>query len=361
MNVVEGLLNGLVWAVVPTALVIIGLWWVDKHEKEPIPLLLLALVAGVIAAPLIAWALAVLTNQPLAPSSSDFIVVGSYSIVRPIIEAVAKDIVILVLFFAIGYEFDDTLDGVIYGALVGVGYALTINFRYLYDVAANPLFSTGGPGADVFLRVAYGGLNQAFYSALFGAGLGYLKTLPVNQRLSRVWVPVVAFLLGLGAHILHDYLVVWGNDLSQRGALTPGNSWLWGLLILASDFLGLVGLGLIVTWVWGKEALIIRDYLRDEVASGVVTPDDYETLGSSLKRLSKQTGALARGLGYYSTLRRLYYNEVELAFRKWHLSKGEPLKASQKDTSEEGYRAAIVELRSRLQAYQGGAKSTTSP
>src|SRR3712207_6983293 len=61
------------WGVLPAALVILGLWWVDKHEKEPIPLLLLALGAGVVAAPLIAWALAAITNQPLASSSSDFI------------------------------------------------------------------------------------------------------------------------------------------------------------------------------------------------------------------------------------------------------------------------------------------------
>lgn len=43
----------LLWALIPTIIYLLILWWIDRYEKEPLPLLGITLICGIILSPLI--------------------------------------------------------------------------------------------------------------------------------------------------------------------------------------------------------------------------------------------------------------------------------------------------------------------
>ncbi len=68
------------------------------------------------------------------------------------------------------HEFDGVLDGLIYGVLIGFGFAMTENFFYFIGA-----FDEGGfvnLTAVIILRSVVFGLNHAFYTSLTGIGFG---------------------------------------------------------------------------------------------------------------------------------------------------------------------------------------------
>ena len=72
-------------------------------------------------------------------------------------------------------EFDDVLDGVIYGAAIGAGFGAAESF--LYVLGGTELLSS-----ETIVRLVVAGLNHAFYMAVFGAILGWAQPLPTVQR-----------------------------------------------------------------------------------------------------------------------------------------------------------------------------------
>jgi RsiW-degrading membrane proteinase PrsW (M82 family) len=89
----------------------------------------------------------------------------------PVVEEIAKGLA-LVLLVGLGWRLlDDTLDGIVYGALVGIGFAFTENVVYL-------TFAMLQGGQDGLLRAVYvrallGGGNHAAFTATTGAALGW--------------------------------------------------------------------------------------------------------------------------------------------------------------------------------------------
>jgi RsiW-degrading membrane proteinase PrsW (M82 family) len=53
----------------------------------------------------------------------------------PIVEECAKAIILFIFFFAKKDEFDGVIDGIVYGSLVALGFAMTENIQY-YGKAA---------------------------------------------------------------------------------------------------------------------------------------------------------------------------------------------------------------------------------
>ena len=48
----------------------------------------------------------------------------------PLVEESAKAIILLIFFFAKRDEFDGVVDGIVYAAMVGLGFAMTENIQY---------------------------------------------------------------------------------------------------------------------------------------------------------------------------------------------------------------------------------------
>jgi RsiW-degrading membrane proteinase PrsW (M82 family) len=298
----------LLLAVIPSVLYLVVLNAIDRYEKEPWTILLACVGVGVIVAPLITVAILVAIGRP-ATLPPAFAPGPRPDPVTAIVETVVLGLLLLGLTSSVRDEFDDVLDGVIYGAAVGAGFGAAESFLYAIG-------GTAQLSRETVVALVIAGLNHAFYLAVFGAILGAAQDLPGRRR-------AIVIVLGLATaallHAFHDTLpTILARLLGQPDAAA---GFLSRLLADAINWLGILTLVVVVLVAWRREARILREQLRDEVAVGLVTEADYATITSFGGRLRRQAGLLrSGGVGPTLQLRRLYAAEGELAFHKWRLT-----------------------------------------
>lgn len=297
------LVASIIAAVIPTLTYTTLLWWFDRYEKEPLPLLTVAFFWGAIPAVIAAIILELIAGVPLSVlGDASAEVIGS-SAVAPFVEEIAKGMILFALYLIFYREFDSPIDGIIYGALVGHGFAMTENIFYFLGAWAN-----GGWGSwsmVVFLRAVVFGLNHAFFTSLTGLGL-YLA------RMSKSIVLRAAFIsLGLVAAMLFHAIHNLGIALAQATCLS---SFLIGAL---SDWGGALIVFIVMIVSWANEKKWITEELREEIASGLISEKEYAVVRSSTQRWMVQMTALMNG-NWRGAQRAARFSHVltELAFRK---------------------------------------------
>jgi len=283
------ILTAIVAAAIPTAIYSMLLWWLDRYEKEPLWLIVVAFLWGALPA----IGLAVLFEFLLAESLSRDVI--RWGLV-PVIEELVKGLALIGLFLFARQEFDGPLDGIVYGALVGFGFSMTENIfdfvRYAPDLVAH-----------FWVRGVFLGLNHAFFTSMTGLALG-----AVRYQRDRV-IKVLAYAGGLALAILFHAL---NNAV---GSSLVGLFFAW--LIQAG---GVIVVLAVAVLAWRNERRWLEQELNDEVRAGVLTARDYDEVISSLQRLRGQLRALlAGGWGRYRSVRQLYHLATELAFRKSQL------------------------------------------
>jgi RsiW-degrading membrane proteinase PrsW (M82 family) len=300
-------------------------WWLDHYEKEPWWLLTLVFAWGAVPAIVLSAAIEFAFNIPisvLGPGLAYDITAGS--LVAPAVEEVAKGLVVFgVLLFA-RREMDNMLDGVVYGAMTGLGFAFTENAFYF---TASVLEGGWGMWAGVlFVRAVIFGLNHAFFTGVTGGALGYARL--SSQRSVKVCAP----LLGLGGAIVF-------HGVHNLGA-TLGSLTCFGLLVsLFSDWAGILMLSAAIGLAWRQEKRWIQVHLAPEVGT-TLQRDTYELAASYRKRMGVQLRALLRGdMRAWRLSRRQMQTATELAFKKHQL-------ATLGD--ERGNQRAIEKLREQL-------------
>jgi RsiW-degrading membrane proteinase PrsW (M82 family) len=322
--------------------------WLDRHEKEPALLLAAAFFWGAIVAPLVSLLLntgaAVVIYSILGPQWATAL---GASMVAPIVEETSKGFALLLLFFLARHEFNNVVDGIVYGGLVGLGFAMTENI--LYFARAHAAGGLAGVGVLFFMRVILSGLNHSLFTGVIGAGLGYARE--ASGTVAKVGAPVAGYLVGIALHALWNGTAVLMNVTGVRVApvvqllvIAPGM-----VLILALP--GLATLVWLAVAGWKREVYIIHEHLKDEVAREVVTERELAILGNARQRFSQTLRAgMQKGPQAWLVLRQLYELQVDLAFRKWHASQGEKLMSFQQVMTEDGYRERIAQVRQRLVA-----------
>jgi RsiW-degrading membrane proteinase PrsW (M82 family) len=343
-------------AFVPAVIFTLLVVMLDRYEREPRQILAAAFLWGALVATLIS----VVANGTLRAFflglfGREIATVLSPVLSAPLVEELSKGLALVLLFFFLRHEFDNVLDGIVYGSLVGIGFAMTENLLYFVRTYSEAE-SEGEAGLAslavlFYLRVVVGGLAHAVYTATTGAGLGYAGE--TSSRLLKVLAPLVALILAICQHATWNLLSTSLPPLLQ--SLQVGGA---AYLLLVAPSMGflLIGPGVLVLFVlvvmtWKREAAAIREQLQDEVATGTITPDEYARLASTRRRLAAELGALFRhGPGAWRATGQLHHLATELAFRKWHLSRGEKPKREQKDLREDQFRRRIRLLRVRLPA-----------
>jgi RsiW-degrading membrane proteinase PrsW (M82 family) len=320
----------------------------DRYEKEPWQVLVAAFLWGA----LVATFIAAISNDLIGAIVTQ--IVGKQlgqlltsSAVAPIVEETAKGFALLLLFWIIRQEFDNVLDGIVYGSLVGIGFAMTENILYFGRV----YLENGLEGVEVlfYVRVILGGFGHALYTGTTGAGLG------IARETRHKWlIPIVvpgAYILAILQHAAWNFFA---------GALIPSllpddisvGTLLFVVMPIVTFVLtapGLFALLLIAFLAWRREKRVIRDHLRDEVDSGVLSSEEYQRLPSWRQRARAELMTLRRrGWRAYFAHRDLHQAATELAFRKWHLSRGEAPRARQRRQPEDQYRERIAVHRTLL-------------
>ncbi len=279
-------------AVIPTLIYAFLFYWADRYEREPRSLLMAAFFWGALPAIVVSLIAETVLGMPFSHGPSKLaqtLVEGV--VIAPVIEETTKALVLLWIFYRKRQEFDDVLDGLIYGALVGFGFAMTENFFYFIGA-----FNEGGFAQltlIIFLRAILFGLNHAFYTGLTGIGLGFAR----DGRARRFWM-VMGLFAAIVAHSLHNL----GAALVSVNVLSFALSFM-----VAGTGFGLVLL--VVLLAWQNERARIQTELADEVGT-LLTPEEFDLLvGRWRQPIRKRDKSKAERMQLY----------VELAERKHRL------------------------------------------
>jgi protease PrsW len=284
----------LIAAFAPTLLYTLVLWWLDRYEKEPLHLLLVTFVWGAVPA----LVLAVIAELAVDDLAQSLIGPGADStIVAPVVEEILKALMLIALFIFARREFNGVLDGIIYGALVGFGFAMSENILY-FMAYSDQLIGVW------LLRSVIFGFNHAFFTSIVGIALGLVRYEP-RRWAGYVAVPV-ALWLAILLHALH-------NSSAQTGLLGLCLAWIVNsggiLIVLATILLS-----------HRQELHWLSSELDEELALNVITLAQFErALNPPLRSRAELHTLLTQGWSGFRRLRRFNHLLTELAFVKYQL------------------------------------------
>jgi len=182
-------------AVAPVAVCVFYFYIRDKYEKEPIRLLAVGLILGLmITFPIIQAENFMLRFTPNAGVAAERFYTSF--MVAALVEEAFK---FVVLFFLIwrNRNFNERFDGIVYAVFISLGFAGLENVLYVF----NP--DMGGVETAV---------ARAVFSvpghALFGVAMGFYFALARFAESRRPWYFAMAFALPWTLHGLYDYILM---------------------------------------------------------------------------------------------------------------------------------------------------------
>jgi len=315
----------------------------DRNHKEPWRLVLVAAAWGaIVATSLVVW------GETLWQSTAQHALVPgpgldtSLAFMAGILEELSKGAAVLLLFLVMRNEFDDVVDGIVYGAAIGLGFNFLESISYMtnvYAIFAPEGFGTAAAAIQWYFRQVLGlFFGHATYTAFIGAGVGIARQLP-NMR-QKVLAIVAGFVVAIAGHFAWD---AWA-------ALFPVDTTVFVIveihlrtLILSGPFTA----ALLALLIFGirYEGQNLRDQLQKEAATaqGAILPEEVAVLASPWQRLKQRLQALSRqGVRAYFRVSQLQTAQLDLAMERWHRERKEidtPLEAEQK------LRERVIQLR----------------
>jgi RsiW-degrading membrane proteinase PrsW (M82 family) len=272
-------LIALPFALVPVPLFVSLVLLLDRLEPEPRAHLTFAFLWGAGVAALFALiintaGLLFITQPALGTTNGQYI---SATFGAPVVEETLKGAFLVGVLWRRRGELDGPTDGIVYAALVGLGFAMTENIGYYLEAVVQPV--SGGVHLLAYTFVLRGVLSpfaHPIFTSMTGLGAAYAA----SHR--RGWW---ALPLGwLAAMVLHG---TW-NGLARFGL---------GGVVLAYGILFCVFAGLLVTVVLDRRhivALITRVLPQYEPA-GLVAPQDVPMLTNLKARRQARSWAMAAG------------------------------------------------------------------
>ncbi|MBO0819661.1 MAG: PrsW family intramembrane metalloprotease [Nocardiopsaceae bacterium] len=269
-------------AILPVPLLLAGVLWVDRLEPEPRGNLVFAFAWGAGIAALVALlvntaGLEYVTQPALGATAGEFV---SATFGAPLVEESLKGAVLVGLLRWRRAEFDGPTDGIVYAAMVGLGFAMLENVGYYINALDSPV--RGGVallGFTFVLRGVLSPLMHPMFTAMTGLGVARAA----RRRRGGGRVVAIGW---LGAVALH---MTW-NGLSSDGVAGVGIGYLVMLAVLAV---------LIVILVVDRRKLVrhIRSYLLPYEPTGLVRAEDVGMLGSLRTRhLARNWARLSGGV-----------------------------------------------------------------
>jgi RsiW-degrading membrane proteinase PrsW (M82 family) len=188
-----------------------AVYFLDLFEREPISLLAAALVWGGV----VSIALAAPTNTAWLEIlqkvfGPQFAAEWGPALIGPAVEESLKFLGIVTIWLIAREEIDDVFDGFVYGALIGLGFAIVENLHYFIRFVANA--GAGGEFGAVlqgfFIRViASGPYTHVLFTGIAGMGFAYYLTRLDQPRERRLLFAIGGFVIAVFAHF------IWNSPL----------------------------------------------------------------------------------------------------------------------------------------------------
>lgn len=202
-------------------------------------------------------------------------------------------------------EVSGLMDGVVYGAAAGLGFATGAIF--IRELSATGIvMPVGRPGLwSLFWTTALAGLSNGVFGAIIGAGFGAAAYSRSEGK--RIGYPILGLLVAFGADV--GYLqLAYGNSLAGRSGLMQ----MWIALLVPAALVILLA----VYALW-REKRTLRKQLEPESERGTVTPQELAVLQSVGARQKMYLSALgSMNWTRWTALRLLHNRQVMLALVK---------------------------------------------
>lgn len=270
-------------AFIPPIIYILPLIFLDRYDPEPPWLIASAFAWGGIVS---------IFFSMIANDTSAAIVAGItgnpnigqlFAIVvsAPVFEELFKGIgVVLVLIF-FRKEFDDILDGIVYGGVIGLGFATVENILY-YGRGVND-------GSIIFLLLVRGVMSPFIHStftAMTGIGCGIARE--SHNTLIKFIAPIGGY---IGAVVLH---MAWNGGIGVLSGILLGPlGFFVTYTVLGIPFFAIF-IGFCI-YTMRRQNKILREMLAIDTAQGLITNEQMTTATSAFKSTSWLLGGITSG------------------------------------------------------------------
>ncbi len=263
-------------AVVPIVGYLTFIWWLDRYEREPIWLVIVTFLwgalGGTIGAIVVSGTLQLGVDAALgrARNSREISAAIGAVVLAPLVEEATKGLILLILLLS--KQFDNSTDGLIYGAATGLGFAMTENFLYFLTV-----YQQGGAKAwvgNMIIRTLFSAVVHCCASGAFGFFLGLSRYR--QSFLAKLLLFPIGYLAGISVHAF------WNGSMTIGGMYQGGGVFTFGaFVILPCIAIGLLVIGQISLHVEHK---LLRRELEEEEKNGFIPPGHAAILPYWLKR-----------------------------------------------------------------------------
>lgn len=279
-------LTGVALAILPVPVLISLVLKLDPLEPEPWRALFLAFMWGAGVAVLGALIFDTLgmhfVTTPIFGENTGQLVTDTVG--APLVEEILKGAILFAFLRFYAAELDELGDGIIYGALVAIGFAMMENITYYIRAASHHNLE------GVFiLRGIITPFAHPLFTAMTGLGVAYAAQ---HRGTARHAAPFVGLLAAIFLHGLWNYSIASGFA---------------GLTIVCVIAIGLVA-ALVAVVARERRAMagLIDTYLTPYVADKLVSREDIQMLASPAWRGQAREWAglhggraAARAMGYY--------------------------------------------------------------
>src|SRR5215207_2311582 len=326
---------GLIAATIPVPVYVTLVLWLDRYEPEPPWMLAMAFFWGALVAvffAIIINSLGVLLVRALSDETTARFFGMVFS--APVVEETAKALVLVVLFLWLRDAFDGVTDGIVYAAMVGLGFAMTENVKYYGEAVVEH------NAAGVFVvRGLFSPFAHPLFTGMTGIGLGLARQ--SRSRAVKLTAPVIGLALAVLLHGAWNGTVYMGSRMES------------GVLILLTYFVVMVpifaGLLTAIVLALRHEGRVLREHLWRDCERGVFSREEYLRLCSLRARAGASFDALTRGgVARWRARRQLNGLASELAFHRSRVARGITARDGSDAQREAGYVRQIYELCAQL-------------
>lgn len=336
LGIVPAILASVI-AFTPAALYILPLMGLDRYDPEPFWLLALAFAWGALVAVIVsifvntAFGLAVYSGTGSAALAD----IASAVISAPVIEEGSKGTGVLILLIFFRRYFDDILDGIVYGGVIGLGFATVENVMY-YGGGLNSAYMQYGMSSNalwsfMFLFTLRGILSpfaHVTFTSMTGIGAGVSRE--SHNTFVKLIMPVVGYIVAVLLHgiwngmgiLITIALVSFGLD-SACTSVGLGDE----KLSLCGFFAGYIFLEIplflilvaFAFYIMRRQRRILNEMLAIDIAQGLIPKEHAEIATSAFKSSRWLLGGL---FGGKFRARSRYLRAVgKLGLSYWHIQR----------------------------------------
>jgi hypothetical protein len=232
------------------------------------------------------------------------------ALTAPFVEETLKGIGVVLIVLIARDEVDDLMDGFVYGALCGLGFAVVEDVFYFVAVFGGDV---RGVLQGFFVRVIASGLySHVLYTGLVGMGVAIVTTRRDHRPAAARWRLAALF---AGAAVFGHFL--WNSPLLEFFPARPWQGVDWLIIPIATAVKGLPLLLFVVLALrlaQARDRRWLREALASEIGSGGITAEELTILESPrLRRLARRDLQRRGGDRAARLLKRLQREQMNLA------------------------------------------------